>query len=91
MCGAMKLMGFSPVAAKARRTPGQRPYEAAGCDRARASYEPLVLGVFGFGPGFTLLMGLPPLTPSAIARRMSTSTISLLPTTFTLTPSRGRS
>lgn len=43
-------------------------------------------GVLGFGPGFTLLMGLPPLTPSAIARKMSISTISLLPTTFTLTP-----
>ena len=46
---------------------------------ARSAYEPVMLGVFGFGPGFTLLIGLPPLTPSAIARTMSTSTMSLLP------------
>ena len=26
-----------------------------------SAYEPIVLGVFGFGPGFTLLIGLPPL------------------------------
>jgi hypothetical protein len=58
-------------------------------DTALRRPAPLVIlnaALQGFGPGFTELMGLPPLTPSAIARRMSTSTTSLLPTTFTVTP-----
>jgi hypothetical protein len=42
--------------------------------------------VFGLGPGLTVLMGLPPPTPSAMAFRMSTSTTILVPTTRTLTP-----
>ena len=42
--------------------------------------------VLGFGPGFTLLMGLAPPTPSAIAFRMSTSTTNFEPTIFTTTP-----
>lgn len=51
--------------------------------------------VFGLGPGLTVLMGLPPPTPSAMAFRMSTSTTILVPTTRTLhsvhiSPPQGR-
>jgi len=44
------------------------------------------LEVLGFGPGLTVLTGLAPPTPSAMALRMSTSTTSFEPTIFTTTP-----
>jgi hypothetical protein len=50
------------------------------------AYDVDGLEVFGLGPGLTVLMGLPPLTPSAMAFRMSTSTTNFEPTIFTTTP-----
>ena len=44
------------------------------------------LEILGLGPGLTVLMGLPPPTPSAMAFRMSTSTTNFEPTIFTTTP-----
>lgn len=49
-------------------------------------YEAAGLESMGFGPGLTVLIGLPPPTPSAMAFKMSTSTTILVPTTRTLTP-----
>jgi hypothetical protein len=46
---------------------------------SRCAYE-AGLECLGFGPGLTVLTGLPPPTPSAIAFKMSTSTTILLPT-----------
>ena len=62
------------------------PTNAATDDLAYPAYDPAVLGVFGFGPGLTLLMGLPPLTPSAIRRRMSISTSNFDPCMRTTIP-----
>jgi hypothetical protein len=47
----------------------------AGASRGFA-YDADELEVFGFGPGLTVLIGLAPPTPSAMAFRMSTSTCS---------------
>jgi hypothetical protein len=96
-------IGFSPVAAKAFRALGvtmSRPSrkrgvpKGSGLGRAERdqgvsgfAYDADGLEVLGFGPGFTLLIGLAPPTPSAMAFRMSTSTTSFEPTTFTMTPS----
>jgi hypothetical protein len=53
---------------------------------SRFAYDDDGLEVLGLGPGLTVLMGLPPPTPSAMAFKMSTSTTILVPTTRTLTP-----
>jgi hypothetical protein len=50
------------------------------------AYDADGLEVLGLGPGLTVLMGLPPPTPSAMAFRMSTSTTNFEPTIFTTTP-----
>ena len=51
---------------------GSSPYEAAGLES------------LGLGPGLTVLMGLPPPMPSAMAFKMSTSTTILVPTARSL-------
>src|SRR5262249_41691911 len=53
---------------------------------SRVAYDAEGLEVLGLGPGLTVLTGLAPPTPSAMAFRMSTSTTNFEPTIFTTTP-----
>jgi hypothetical protein len=66
--------------------PGRAEHDQGGSGFA---YDADGLEVLGLGPGLIVLMGLPPLTPSAMAFRMSTSTTNFEPTIFTTTPFMG--